>query len=357
MKRLCVLLVCLWFGMESGSAQAQIFFNPFRKAPPPPPPAERVGQLVSIIKSDPDERKRTLAVEEIRDFDTKAFPEIVPILADIAQTDAKPGVRAEAVSSLVRIRPVTQIAGQAIEHAAAKDDHWRNRMNAQAALVRYRLAGYSSSATARNDVKPTTPNQSQEPPIGDRPPIIYYDQNGKVIPAPKNMLPPPSAPGGNPVIGTPTSNPGGKTKQPFAPIGPAGVPQSRGTLPNPNPFPQSRPMAPVAAAPVAVEPVFRNANTTPVNPEPGPLVFTPTPAPTLVPNIVPAIPTATPFTPPIGPSLDLPPLPTNPTPRPMPVPAPTQGPSLVTSSAPSLLPSGRMEPSPRLTPATSSPTP
>ena len=293
MKRLCVLLICLWLGMESGSAQAQIFFNPFRKAPPPPPPAERVGQLVSIIKSDPDERKRTLAVEEIRDFDTKAFPEIVPILADVAQNDAKPGVRAEAVSSLVRIRPVTQIAGQAIEHAAAKDDHWRNRMNAQAALVRYRLAGYSSSAAARNDAKPTAPNQSQEPPTNDRPPIIYYDQNGKVIPAPKNVQPPPFAKGGIPVNGTPTSNPGGKTQQPFAPIGPAGVPQSSFTPSYPNPLPQALPAAPLAAAPVSIEPVFRNVNRAPASPEPGPLVFTPTPAPVVAPNVIPAIPTAT----------------------------------------------------------------
>ncbi len=309
MKRLCVLVVCLWLGVGSGAAQAQIFFNPFKKAAPPPPPAERVSQLIAIIKSDADERKRTQAVEEIRDFDTKAFPEIVPILADIAQNDAKAGVRNEAITSLVRIRPVSAMAGQAIEHAASKDDHWRNRMNAQAALVRYRLAGYSSNM-ARTDAKPPAPpTTSQEPPLGDRPPIIYHDQTGKVIPAPKNLQ--------GPVMGTPTSNPSAG-KQPYAPIGPAvrpnGNPPGGVTTPG---YPQASP------GPVSVEPVFRNLNKPA---EPGPLVFTPAAAPAGVP----AIPTANP----VGPSLDLPPLPVNQTPR-------------TTTPA---LPAGRMEPVPRLVP-------
>src|SRR5437762_8873360 len=76
MKRLCLLVVCVWLGVGAASAQAQfIIWNPFRKASPPPPPAERVSQLVSTIKSETDERKRTSAVEELRDFDTKVFAE------------------------------------------------------------------------------------------------------------------------------------------------------------------------------------------------------------------------------------------------------------------------------------------
>jgi hypothetical protein len=372
MKRLCILIVCTWLTAGAGAAHAQLFFNPFRKAPPAVPPAERVGQLVTTIKSDPDERKRVAAVEELRDFDSKSFPQIVDILADIAQNDSKAGVRGEAVSSLVRMRPVSPIAGQAIENAASKDDNWRNRMNAQAALVRYRLAGYSPSA-ARNDGKPPAPpsgvNQSGEPPLASQapppgnPPIIYHDHTGKVIPAPKgyptNSVPAPQ------VIGTPTSNPGNGVRSPFAPIGPAPVappttpPVSRYTPPSVPQFappigqvgqPVPQPLAkPQANVPVAIEPTFRAVNKA-VNREPGPLVLTPPPpAPAPVPVNVPVnVPTPTPAQ---GPSLDLPPLPINSVPAPAPTPAPAAGPSLETSAV-SSLPAGRMDPSPRLSPVT-----
>jgi hypothetical protein len=328
MKRLSVMIVCVWFVAGSGSAHAQFLWNPFRKVPPPPPPAERVGQLVGIIKGDPDERKRAQAAKELSDFDTKAFPEIVPVLAEAAQNDLRAGVRAEAVSSLVRVRPVSPLAGQAIEHAAAKDENWRNKMSAQAALVRYRLAGYSPSA-ARNEVKPPTPpavaNQSQEPPLADRPPIIYHDQFGRVIPAPKNA-PGTFVPGPNPVAGTPTSNPYSKMQTPFSPIAPVNSPPMV-TPAVPNPLPQSK-----GPAPVSVEPVFRNANTLPTMPEPGPLVLTPPP----ISNVVPAAPTGN------GPTLEQP-RPINPAPMPASTPAP-QGPTLD-------LPGASPASSPRLTPA------
>lgn len=354
MKRTLILIVAAWLSLGVSSAHAQFFFNPFRKAPPPVPPAERVGQLVTIVKSDPDERKRTQAVEELRDFDTKSFPQIVDILADIAQNDAKPGVRGEAVSALVRMRPVSPTAGQAIEHVASKDENWRNRMNAQAALVRYRLAGYSATA-ARTDTKPPVPgqppvNQSAEPPLGNPPPIIYHDQTGKVIPAPKNA-PPYPFPQAPQVIGTPTSNPAnGSGRSPFAPIGsapvtppysvppqpPTSVPQTSQRLAPPS-IGQPQPVVqPQPKAPVAIEPTFRNVNRPQPTP-PGPLGLNPLPTPTPIPA-VPA--------PPRGPSLELPPLPINPTPAP----APVQGPSLDGAVEATPIPAGRMDPSPRLSP-------
>ena len=204
MKRLIPLAFALaaWCLIGAAPAEAQIF-NIFRKAPPPPPPpAQRVPQLIGIVKGDPDERKRISAVEELRDHDTKAFPDIVPILADVAKNDAKAAVRAEAINSLVRIRPISTLAGQAIEKAAGGDETWKNRMSAQAALVRYRLAGYSSPpapppvparTTSQQKNAPQSLPQSQEPPLIDAPPakdggpIQYFDANGKQIPAPPNI--------------------------------------------------------------------------------------------------------------------------------------------------------------------------
>lgn len=385
MKRLCVALACIV--LSASTAQAQFFFNPFRKAAPSAPPAERVAQLVNTLKTDPDERKRLTAVEDLREFDVKAFPQILDVLVDVARSDAKASVRGEAVSSLVRIRPVSAAAGQAIEHAASKDENWRNRMNAQAALVRYRFAGYSSGSS-RNDnaSNPPAPPQSGEPPLNDaasdnRRPIIYHDQNGKVIPAPPGF--PTHSPIQPPVTGTPTSNPGTGSRSPFAPIGSAPtqpsaaprpiapqvapgtiMPQPQQVAPPPiapqqaapqgivpPPFPQgiapqpivpqpappqpiappaafgTPPVAPPPATPPAIEPTFRNLNRI----TPPPLTLTPPTNPTPAPAVLV----------PQGPSLDLPPLPINGNPP------PAVGPALDSTDA---QPAGQMEPSPRLRP-------
>src|SRR4051794_36182747 len=95
------------------------------------PPAQRVPELIVQAKTDPDERKRAAAVEEMRDFDTKTFMEIVPVLVDVARSDAKASVRLEAVNSLARIRPVSQQAGQMLEQAAAHDESWKVRWQAK----------------------------------------------------------------------------------------------------------------------------------------------------------------------------------------------------------------------------------
>src|SRR5689334_20401832 len=141
MFRRCMLvvgIVGMWIVLGAEPAHAQLFGNWFRKAPPQVPPQQRVSALLATARTDADERHRIQAIEELRNFDTKQFPEIVPVLAEVAEKDAKPGVRAEAVNSLVRIRPISNIAGQAIETAAQHDENWRNRMSAQTALVRYR---------------------------------------------------------------------------------------------------------------------------------------------------------------------------------------------------------------------------
>ena len=65
--------------------------------------AELQFEVAARLRDEISELKK-----ELRQFDTKAFPDIVPILADVLRTDAKASVRLEAAQSLARIRPVSQ---------------------------------------------------------------------------------------------------------------------------------------------------------------------------------------------------------------------------------------------------------
>jgi hypothetical protein len=130
-------------------------------------PAQRVPELILIVKTDADERKRIHAAEELRDYDAATFTEIVPVLADVLLLDKKAAVRLEALHSLAKIRPVSATAGQAMEKAAADDEALRVRLQARTALTRYHLAGYSSKKgpTTSTSAKPAT----AEPPVNDPP--------------------------------------------------------------------------------------------------------------------------------------------------------------------------------------------
>lgn len=131
------------------------------------PAAQRVPELIVQAKADPDERKRAAAAEELREYDTKMYPEIVQVLADVARTDTKTGVRYEAITSLAKIRPVSQLGGQTLEWAAVHDVALKVRWEAKSSLMSYRWAGYHS---AKNDPKMgnTAPGTVPgEPPLYD----------------------------------------------------------------------------------------------------------------------------------------------------------------------------------------------
>src|SRR5437764_800592 len=57
---------------------------------PKPNPSERIPELLTILKTDQDEHKRASAAEELRQFDAAAFPDMVPVLLEVLQNDAKP---------------------------------------------------------------------------------------------------------------------------------------------------------------------------------------------------------------------------------------------------------------------------
>lgn len=149
MKRLLLILAFIGLVCASADAPAQLFSKK-----PKVDPTRRVPELILIVKTDTDERKRSAAAEELREYDSVTFSEIVPVLVDVLKNDKKTSVRVEAVDSLAKIRPVTPMAGQAIEKAAADDEAFRVRWHAKTALTKYQLAGYSLTKAEPKKTEP-----------------------------------------------------------------------------------------------------------------------------------------------------------------------------------------------------------
>ena len=149
----------------AGPSYAGIFFGKKNKKPTP---AERVPELLSQVKTDGDESKRTAAAQELRQYDPGQFPMIVPVLIDVLHNDSKPGVRAEAAQSLGKMRPISQQAGMALDQALANDSSMRVRLQARSSLLQYHWSGYRS--VRKDELVP----QTKEPPLADEkaPPII-----------------------------------------------------------------------------------------------------------------------------------------------------------------------------------------
>jgi hypothetical protein len=143
MKWTTQLVVIVMFAGLTASAPAGIF----SKKAPKADPVQRVPELLYTVKMEPEEAKRVAAATELRQYDSKMFPDVVPILADVVRNDKSPVVRQEALNSLGKIRPVSAMAGEAIEEAA-KDPVARVRMQAWTSLKLYRFAGYRGSPKA-----------------------------------------------------------------------------------------------------------------------------------------------------------------------------------------------------------------
>jgi HEAT repeats len=138
-----------------------------------PDPAERVPLVIKTLQSDPDERKREQAAEELREYDPKTFPEIVPALIEALKNDASSGVRVEAVSSIGKLKPITQQAGYALEQASAKDPSLYLRTVASRILLQWKVFdGYRSGRAPEMQM-----NQTAEPPLAEPLP--------KSVPTPK----------------------------------------------------------------------------------------------------------------------------------------------------------------------------
>jgi hypothetical protein len=250
--RLFVLLVLI--PALTPSAHAGILFG--RKKDKPDPKV-RVPELVTVLKSDKDADKRSHAAEELRTFDLAQFPEIVPALIDALQNDPKPSVRIEAVQSLGKLRPVSQVVGEALEQALAKDASMRVRLQARSTLLQYHWAGYRSGK--KTDVPPLTPNREPAPvesrkypplidttaPPPSKPPLIprlFTSPFGsKSAPAPGTNVPGSTTPG----VKGPASPPGANA--PGSPAPPKVTTKEPPLAPVVSPPPQLGPPPPAPA--------------------------------------------------------------------------------------------------------------
>jgi len=217
MKRLHGILVLVILLGWTAPAPAQLFAKKVK-----PNPSQRVPELILILKTDPDEKKRAHAAEEIREYDATLFTEIVPVLVDVLQQDKKTSVRMEAVNSLAKIRPVNGLAGHALEKTAATDESWRVRLQAKTALTKYHWSGYSA---AKTEMMPTSSKKATpEPPLAAlAPPVI---PTVAPTPAPATPRPLPLTPTSGPIarplpMGPPNDAPPPLPTAPSAPTAPA----------------------------------------------------------------------------------------------------------------------------------------
>ena len=111
-----------------------------------PAPETVVPGLLHTVKTDPSEARRAAAIIELRDFDVRLFPDIIPVLVDVLQNDTKPSVRREAAITLGQF-PVTPLAGKALHEACSKDPSLKVRIHAWSAFKCYQFRGYHEQPT------------------------------------------------------------------------------------------------------------------------------------------------------------------------------------------------------------------
>jgi hypothetical protein len=146
---------------------------------PKTPPQQRVPELIVTLKYDKDAHKRADAAEELRQYDTKEFPEIIPLLIEALQGDSAPSVRIEAATSLGRLRPFSVPAAQALEKAGSSDSNFRVKLQAKTSLMYYQLSGYHAPKKTEPQ-GPVVKSRTDEPPLAG-PPDQWW-KNGSAPP-------------------------------------------------------------------------------------------------------------------------------------------------------------------------------
>jgi hypothetical protein len=130
----------------------------FRKSAKPDP-AIHVPALIETLKTSKDEKARAAAASELRDYDAKVFPDILPTLTEVLTNDPSSSVRMEAAESIGKMRPISLQAGYALEQAIAHDKSTFVRVSARWAIAQYRLLGYFGGKTDLTSI------QTAEPPL------------------------------------------------------------------------------------------------------------------------------------------------------------------------------------------------
>src|SRR5262245_12295139 len=127
-----------------------------RKKKEEPAPAKS-KQLVDTLRTDPDEKKRKAAAEELSDYDPRGNPEVMAGLIASLRQDPAVAVRTAAADTIGKLKPMSAQAGVALEQAVQTDPSETVRKAVQGALFQYHLSGYKGTAS--------TAVQSAEPPL------------------------------------------------------------------------------------------------------------------------------------------------------------------------------------------------
>jgi len=185
--------------------------------------------LIETLKTNPDERARAAAIEDLRDYDLKNFPDILPAWIEALQHDSSVDVRLAAARSIGGMRPISQQGGFALERAAHTDPSWLVRGAANRNLGTWKLFfGYrpGRAPVQQNFQTGEPPLAAPLPPIKATP-LVAPPTN----PGPPAMSPPPRAPATIPPI-----PPAPNTLPPIptapAPSSPA-VPEAKDQQPRP----------------------------------------------------------------------------------------------------------------------------
>jgi hypothetical protein len=203
----------------------------------------RVRQLIAIVKSEPDEKKRKISVAELAGADPRVHIEVIPALIGALRKDAAASVRAGAAEVIGTYNVLYSTAGVALEEALEADASAEVRGAARQALWEYHLLGYKSARGADG-----LAGQTAEPPLA------RSVQPAAVLTAEPPTAAPPRAIG----VGMPT----------IAPLPPVGEP------PGPRIVPQlPRPALPTSPAPphpnLTVEPPLARPKSPEVTIPPG----------------------------------------------------------------------------------------
>lgn len=171
-----LLLSGLTLGVIAGSASAGIFFNRNRVSQPTRPTETRpdeqqVNELMRILRSDPDERRRASAAAELGKIDLRANPSAGHALIEALEQDPSVHVRAEVASALGKLRPLTLQVGKALETALNNDQSPRVRLTARNSLLPFIQSGYRL-AGAKADAYDPRPTPSV--PVPNQPPVVQH---------------------------------------------------------------------------------------------------------------------------------------------------------------------------------------
>ena len=168
-----ILTAALTLTVPATAGDGPLGLGLFKKRQKAPEPASRGKQLVGTLQSDPDEKKRRQAAEQLRELDPRTDGDIVPALIGTLQRDPSPAVRAEAAESIGKLRPIAQPAGIAMETALASDPDPKVREAVKSALWQYHLNGYRTppggNPYATQTAEPPLAAARPQPPIAKAP--------------------------------------------------------------------------------------------------------------------------------------------------------------------------------------------